>query len=195
MIQYGMWLLRPRSLREFRGHVTQRTERTEGFFLAMVECVDRVYRNDTLRSFWRTGRLVPNRAHGHPYQQGIPQEYARHDRWFLLDSDADPPRPWTLQTRLPVFSLALAQGEGPRRRWLLYTHSPLEDRKGVRVTLPDFGPVTVDAPVAGAFYVVDEQDRSARALDVGGELPSTQPAGAILRPGAPNDALPTRGKG
>jgi hypothetical protein len=48
-------------------------------------------------------------------------------------------------------------GEEGSRRWLIYAHSPLEDRRNVKVTLPGFGPVTVDVPRAGVFYTVEEQ--------------------------------------
>ena len=33
-------------------------------------------------------------------------------------------------------------------------------RKAVKITLPGFGPVTVDVPPAGAFYVADEKTRA-----------------------------------
>jgi proline racemase len=70
------------------------------------------------------------------------------------------PRPWTLKTNIPVFSLALVLGDKGARRWLVYAHSPLEDRRDVTITVPDLGKVTVDVPRAGAFYLVDESDKS-----------------------------------
>ncbi len=68
-------------------------------------------------------------------------------------------RPWNPHTYLPVFSLALVRVEKGSRRWLLYAHSPLENRQNVAITLPDFGPVTVDVPRAGAFYLIQEQNK------------------------------------
>jgi len=47
---------------------------------------------------------------------------------------------------------ALVRGGAPARRWLVYAHSPLEDRRGVEITPPEFGEVTVDVPRTGAFY-------------------------------------------
>ena len=49
--------------------------------------------------------------------------------------------------------------EGNRRR-LVYAHSPLEGRQGVTIIVPDFGKVTIDVPRAGAFYLIDEMDKT-----------------------------------
>jgi hypothetical protein len=84
----------------------------------------------------------------------------------MLDTNLDPPRPWDLKTNLPVFSLALVKGDKGARRWLLYAHSPLEDRKDVEITLPDFGVVMVDVPRAGAFYVIDEATKKTSRVEL-----------------------------
>jgi len=154
-VQFGLWLLRPRAVREFRGHATP-LEPVKAYWLQTVRAVDRVYADKTLEGFWRYGRLVHNPAHRHPYQEAVPEKYRKVHRWFLLDTDLDPPRPWKHKTNLPVFSLALARGEKGARRWLLYAHSPLTGRKGVRITIPEGPKVTVDVPRAGAFYLVEE---------------------------------------
>ncbi len=124
-----------------------------------MAALDRVYENETLREFWRKGTLVANPAGRHPYQDSIPAEYKDKDRWFLLDTDLSPAPPLKLTTEIKVFALALATGVKPDRRWLLYAHSPLADRKDVTITLPDFGAVKVDVPVAGVFYVISEKTR------------------------------------
>jgi proline racemase len=59
-----------------------------------------------------------------------------------------------------VFSLALVRGDAGKRRWLVYAHAPLENRAGVNITVPDFGKTTVNVPRAGAFYLIDEADRT-----------------------------------
>jgi len=156
--QFGIWLLRPRVVREFRGSTTP-LEPWRPFFERLLLAVDRVYTDATLREFWRHGTLVPNRAHHHPYQEDIPQKYRDVDRWFLLDTNLDPQRPWEQKTNIPVFSLALVQSEKGSRRWLVYVHSPLEDQRGVTIAVPDFGDVTIDVPRAGAFYLIDERDK------------------------------------
>ena len=87
---------------------------------------------------------------------GIPAEYQQADRWFRLDTALDPPPPWKLGTDLQVFGLALVQGKAPTRQWLVYGHSPLIERKSVSVTIPRYKQITVDIPVAVAFYQVAE---------------------------------------
>jgi len=62
--------------------------------------------------------------------------------------------------------MALARGDTGQRQWLLYAHSPLEDRRNVKITLPEFGEVTMDVPRAGAFCVVDERSKSIKHIDV-----------------------------
>jgi hypothetical protein len=164
-VQFGLWLLRPRAVREFRGHATP-LEPVREYWLQTVKAVDRVHAGRALQEFWRFGRLVHNRAHRHPYQEAVPEKYKEVHRWFLLDTNLDPPRPWTHQTNLPVFSMALVRGEKGSRRWLLYAHSPLADRKAVRVTVPDCRKVTVDVPRGGAFYRIDEATGKVSAVEI-----------------------------
>ena len=154
-VQFGMWLLRPRVVREFRGHATQ-LEPVKEYWLQTVHAVDRVHAETTLAEFWRFGRLVHNRAHRHPYQIDIPARYKDTHRWFLLDTSLDPPRPWTMKTNLPVFALALVRGKPHARRWLVYAHSPLADRKAVRISVPDYRQITVDVARRGTFVLLDE---------------------------------------
>ena len=87
------------------------------------------------------------------------------DRYYLLATDLDRPRPWTRKTNIPVFSLALVREGQDMKRWLLFAHSPLEDRQGVRITIPDYGPVTVDVPRAGAFWVVEESAKQIEPIE------------------------------
>jgi hypothetical protein len=156
--QFGLWLLRPRVIREFRAS-TESLKPWRPFFNRLLAIVDRIYENKTMEYFWRYGRLVPNRKHPHPYQSNIPEKYHEKDRWFALDTNLDAPRPWTLKTNVPVFSIAFVTGKEPNRCWLLYAHSPLENRTNVKITIPLFDTVTVDVPRSGAFYSINEQVR------------------------------------
>ena len=153
--QFGMWLLRPRVVREFRGS-TVPLDPWRPFFEELLDAVDRVHENPVLAEFWRHGELVSNLAHEHPYQTNVPEKYQEIPRWYLLDTDLDPPRPWTYETNLSVFSMALVLGEPGRREWLIYAHSPLEDRQGVSISLPELGTFVVDVPRGGIFVRVSE---------------------------------------
>jgi hypothetical protein len=156
MVQFGMWLLRPRVVREYRGWLETLTAE-EKYFLPIVEAVDNVYANPTLQTFWRKGTLVANNKYQHPYQWNIPTEYKSAERWFMLDTSLDPAHPWDLNTKLPVFALALVKGVAPDRQWLLYAHAPSGDRRSVSVTIPNYKSVSVDISVGGTFYLVDER--------------------------------------
>ena len=156
MVQFGMWLLRPRLVREFRGWLATVTD-FEPYFLSLVEAVDKVHVQVVLRDFWQKGKLVANKANKHPYQTSVPVEYENNDRWFLLDTSLDPARPWQLSTPLHVYALALTQGKAPQRQWLVYAHAPLEEQKQVTIRIPDYRPIKVDVSVSGSFYLVDEK--------------------------------------
>lgn len=52
--------------------------------------------------------------------------------------------------------MAQVRGKKPSRRWLLYAHAPLADRKGVRITIPDCKDVTLDVPPTGVFCLLRE---------------------------------------
>ena len=155
MVQFGMWLLRPRVVREFRNWTDDRI-RFEPYFDRIMAAVARVHRDEVLRDFWRHGRLVANPAGGHPYETALTSELASRPRWFLLDSPANPPRPWQLTTPLTVYSLALVRGRRPHREWLVFAFSPRERSAEVQVRIPDGSDVTVRAARCGAFTLVRE---------------------------------------
>lgn len=160
-VQFGMWLLRPRVVREFRNHLSKVTH-DEPYFLPVVNSVDRVHDNPVLKKFWRKGQLVANTNHKHPYQTNIPNEYKNVDRWFLLDNSLLPKRPWKLSTKIPVFAMALVTGEKPKREWLVYAHSPLKAYSGVKVLIPGYSSIEMDVAPEGVFYHVVEKKTIAR---------------------------------
>jgi hypothetical protein len=172
LVQFGMWLLRPRVVREFRNPEDDRI-RFGAYFNAILAAVARVHEDPTLRSFWSNGRLLENPAGGHPYQAALPQELAGRARWFLLDSTANPPRPWALTALLPVYALALERGERPHREWLVYAFAPLDLEREAEVTIPGGPEVRIAASAAGSFSLVHE-----------GEAIS-QPLGIDSKPGEP----------
>ncbi|MDD5034077.1 MAG: hypothetical protein PHE55_04900 [Methylococcaceae bacterium] len=167
MVKFGMWLLRPRVIREYRGWAETRAE-TEPYFLEIVRAVDNVYNNSVLKNFWRKGRLVPNQHHAHPYQENIPPEYSSKARWFLLDTSVDPKWPWNLQTEIPVFSLCLEIGTAPKREWLVYVHSPLGKREKVKITVPNYENIEVNVAPSGNYYFVREEDKTTKLVVLAG---------------------------
>jgi len=156
MVQFGMWLLRPRVVRDFRGSLDDERIRFGPYFDRIMDAVTRVHRDPVLRDFWRYGRLVANSAGGHPYEAAMPPDLASHPRWFLLDSPQNPPRPWQLTTSLAVYSLALVRGRAPHREWLVYAFSPLRPSAVVSVQLPGGPEARVRAADAGAFTLIEE---------------------------------------
>ena len=162
-VQYGMWLVRPRVVREFRGHV-QPLDKYRPRWEAIMKSVDNVWEHKTLRRFWRKGRLVPNTDSEHPWQANTLEHYKDEHRWFRLDTGLDPEEPWDNTTNLHVFALARVLGEKPEREWLLYAHSPLGEKKDVEVEIPDYGKVTIDIEVEGSFYRVNEKEGSVKEV-------------------------------
>jgi len=174
MLQFGLWLTRARALRDFR--YLESLAYAEPYFLANIHAVDRVYASPVLRKFWHQGVLVPNPERQHPYHTALSDAVKAKERWYLLKTNLEPAgADWGLTTEIPVFALALVMGQAPNREWLLFAHAPRGARPGVRVTLPDYGEVAVDASVTGAFYHVREQNRQATRLIAGGPV-SAQPA-------------------
>jgi len=164
MVQFGMWLLRPRVVREFRGYL-DRLDQMEPYFQPIIDAVDRIHENPILQAFWRKGELVVNRFQSHPYQSFVPEEYQKTARWFLLDTSVDSPRPWQLSTQIPVFAIALVKGKAPQRQWLIYAHSPLQAREKIKIFLPAYQTFIIDVTVAGSFYLVDEKTKTVSAVN------------------------------
>jgi hypothetical protein len=155
LVQFGMWLMRPRLVREFRDYLETRAQ-FGSYFKAVTDSVDRVYDLPALKRFWLDGRLLENSAQTHPYQEAVPKDFAEK-RWFLLDTVANPPRPWNLATQIAVFSIALELGRPPAREWLVYAFSPLETATTAKVQIPAGPLATVALSREGCFTVIHEE--------------------------------------
>ncbi|MFW6335998.1 MAG: PKD domain-containing protein, partial [Phycisphaeraceae bacterium] len=173
-LQYTLWTTRARTFREFRGETPEENSFLQNAFDAVVRSVDRPWRHDTLREFWRFGELVPNPDESHPFALGEdqPQWVRNLERWYMLTCDANPPRErWGDRTPLNVFALALRLDESPNRRWLIYAHAPLGAVAEPTVTLPGFGEVKLDSvPQSGSFFLVTESEGTVEPLIVGGPM-------------------------
>src|SRR5690606_31157059 len=106
LLQYGLWLLRPRALRDHRYLDSLAFDGPS--FLANVKAVDQVYASPILQRFWRKGTLVANPERQHPYQAGastpaLTEDLKRRTRWFLLKTDLESPaKNWGMYTEVPV---------------------------------------------------------------------------------------------
>jgi hypothetical protein len=157
LIQFGMWLLRPRVVREFRDYLATR-DRFGAYFDQIISAVGRVHEQPILRRFWQKGRLLANITERHPYEIAVPDDIERYNRWFLLNSDANPNRPWQLDTPIRVYSLAFETGSASKREWLIYAFSPLDDRIDSVLRIPNGPNVTTRATRNGCFSLLRERD-------------------------------------
>jgi|GEM_PF-576421 len=178
MVQFTMWISRPNSVREFRFPL-QTWKSEEPYFLALTKMVDRVYDQPVLTDFWQNGTLVENTSKKHPYNLiessvGYTNTSIRNDygigRWFMLNTNLDPVLPTNVTalyaTELPVYSMALSKGASPDREWLVYAHSPKQDRQGVVITIPGYKDITVDVSATGSFYhVIESGDQIIPIID------------------------------
>ncbi|MFW6133086.1 MAG: hypothetical protein ACOC8F_04260, partial [Planctomycetota bacterium] len=176
MVQFGLWAMRPRVMREFRYPVSRHDVYDREAFMAVVRSVDRPWEHEVLGEFWRFGELVTSDAFEPPDAQvakGL-KFYSRVDA--LLPVDANPPRDgwpriWHFKAnkrdpvKLRVLALALKRGEAPDRRWLIYAHAPLGAVSGPTVTLPAYGPVKLPFVTrSGSFFLVREADGAVETL-------------------------------
>lgn len=161
-LQYGMWLTRPRVVREYRNTGCPLEETGMAYFLKFLEAVDDVHADPLKTRFWRHGTVVANTSRPHPYGVSTLPEYESIPKWFNLSTDLDrfppPGRSVDLATEIPVWALASVIGAAPRREWLVYAYSPRQDRKGVAITIPGYRDVVLDVPRAGVFHHVVETE-------------------------------------
>ena len=163
LVQYGMWMFRPRIVREFRP-AKDKSEEIAPYFAEVMSAVNSVHQNATLQKFWRKGELVANPDRKHPYQASIPEEYADVPRWYSLTSNLDPSGAWKPTTEIPVFSLALKLSEGGKTSWLVYAHAPRGDRSDVELTVPTLGPIKSNIAQRGTFLLVDGSSKAVTEL-------------------------------
>lgn len=93
LYQFGLWMMRPRDFKEFRGYCWRNAWENAAWEV-VLRIGQRPWVDPVLREFWQHGRLVPNATEGprHELAPDQPPWVRRLDRWFLLTCDANPPR-------------------------------------------------------------------------------------------------------
>ncbi len=162
--KYGMWLTRPRVVREFRGWA-EPFEKYGEYSLALSDAVEEIYDDSKLQKFWRYGELVHNPEGQHPYQNNLTDEQKEEKRWYLLDVDVNEPLNGTLMQEIKVFALALKLSPSRKERkkcvtppkdlYLVLTFSPLASYESVIVTIPGHGDVLVSSSPKGDINIVE----------------------------------------
>ena len=167
-LQFGMWLSRPRVVREFRNWTHSQELVDPNYFNNLLDAVDIIYENDILKNFWRKGSLVKNINHEHPYQSAVPPDFTNRQRWYLLDTiTSDGTNSGTLSgdyfEYIRVYSIARVIGDSPNREWLVYAYAPQGDEENVIISIPDsqsgntVTQISVDVKQSGSFFLVDEE--------------------------------------
>jgi hypothetical protein len=160
LTQFALWFLRPSTIRQ--GSTSTESEHLTTMFQEVSDSVELIHYNASLADFWQNGSLVTSGES--ELNANVPAEYKNDPRWFLLDADANPQRPWNDTTQIAVWSFALVKGEAPNREWLVYAQSPEGDKKDVTITLPEYGDLMVDASEMGSFYVVKEGGSTTKSV-------------------------------
>lgn len=168
-VQFAMWLVRPRNVNEFRVSNEPRT-RVFAYFEPLMNNVDRVHNNETLKKFWQNSKIVLNPDFTHPYTHDWPEEYKGINRDFLLATNIDPQdqnpsQPgvqWTdIATTFNVMCLARTRERSPKREWLVYCYAPGGYLTSIEVTIPQYKKVILKGITeGGTFYLVKERNKS-----------------------------------
>jgi len=174
-VQFGMWLLRPRVVRDYRVY-TSSLSATQSYFNSVMASVDKIYSNATLQSFWRNSQLVSAEAanYTHPYQQNLLTSYSGVTRMYLLQASVNPPAPtssWALTAQINVFAMARVRGNAGAHKWLVYAFSPDGAQKNVSVLIPGYKDnygndksIVINSSIGGSFYLIDEKQSTVTAL-------------------------------
>lgn len=160
LTQFALWFLRPSTIRQ----ASEQTERAEleVMFQEVADSVELIHYNEILADFWKNGELVNSGVSD--LNQNIPEQYANDPRWFLLDVDKNPTRPWADDVEIPVWAFALVKGEAPNREWLIYVQSPDESIENITLTIPRHEDVLVTSSTNGNFYVIGELNTQVDAI-------------------------------
>lgn len=164
MVQYAMWLLRPRVVREFR-HYDDTVKNSEPYFFSVLNSIEFVYKSEVLEKFWRNGVNVVNDRTRHPYDNNVP-DYIEMDRmWFLLDNDVNISPVRNSDDEIYVYNIALCLGKSPDREWLVYSFSPKGGYERCKVRICEDIWVSVNSSQTGTFsHIIENKDYDVKEI-------------------------------
>ena len=160
LTQFSLWFLRPNIIRQKSSAITR--AELEPMFKEVADSVELIHYNSQIAEFWKNGKIVSN---GDSYLNlNIPEQYKDDPRWFLLDADVNPPKPWSDSMNINVWTFAIVKGEAPNREWLIYTQSPEANLNNVTIAIPGYEDVLVDSNQDGNFYILSENMNQANIV-------------------------------
>jgi hypothetical protein len=163
--KFGLWLLTPRVIREFRFYNEGYEE--QGYAAeAIMKTVDELYADKNLQQFWRRGLLLENDQGKHPYNSLLPDSYKTASRWFLLESKENTGNMNSLSNEIKVFSIAIKISDQKQSKYLIYVFSPFLTQNTVTVTIPGIGDRPVNSSQCGAYTFIESEPSQYNGLTV-----------------------------
>ncbi|QQE10911.1 hypothetical protein JD969_15610 [Planctomycetota bacterium] len=167
LINFMLWLNRPRTLRGF-GSYPKIDGTTNPFLQIQLDCVKKLHQQVDLHRFWKHGTLIENTKRNHPYQKFQLNEYPElkdAPRFYLLECDENSDVDWNVMdtetitstnpepdSNIQIFAIALSQDD----EVLIYAHSPYGLTEA-NVELPDLGKIKVSCAKDGVYTVINKR--------------------------------------
>ena len=168
-IKWGMWLTRPRVVRDFKYSTLTREETWEEYE-TVVDAVDEIHVNPNLEQFWKYSEPVLITDVLHPWDEEDhywPELFYNNNermRWYQLKNNVTyTPVPSDDYSDVSgevfnVWIMANVMGTSPNREWLIFAYTPLVAQMDVTAELPGYGNITITAKRGGTYYLVRESD-------------------------------------
>lgn len=162
LLRFGLWLTRPRVVREFR-HWNQARTPVQPYFQSVLDSTREVHEHPILARFWLEAELVPNNSRNHPYAEKLPVAAQDMSRWFGHSENGIPRNVNKRQladTRINVFDLVLQIPNTDE--YLVFAYSPTGRFTNTRISVE--GRFTIRVPVSpsGHFHRVTRNNGSWR---------------------------------
>jgi hypothetical protein len=166
-IKWGMWLSRPKAVRDFK-YSTQTRQETWEWYEVVVNAVDEVHLNPTLERFWKYSEPLLLTDIPHPWQYNDefwPALFYNNDermRWYQLPNNLtytpNSGDNWSSVhgRTYEVWIMANIMGSAPNREWLIYAHATLDAEVYVEAEIPGYGTINLTVKREGTYYLVRE---------------------------------------